>query len=52
MNATMDAGYAPPAVLQHQEVEPLEEYMVSIDSLEKISGIELFEGLYGTWENE
>lgn len=23
MNATMDAGYAPPAVLQHQEVEPL-----------------------------
>jgi len=38
---------------QHQDsYGPLEEYMVSIDSLEKISGIELFEGLYGTWENE
>lgn len=30
----------------------LEEYMISVDSLEKISGIELFEGLYGNWENE
>ncbi len=38
---------------QHQQsFGPLEEYIVSIDSLEKISGIELFEGQYGNWENE
>lgn len=38
---------------QHQQsFGPLEEYVVSVDSLEIISGIELFEGLYGSWENE
>lgn len=38
---------------QHQHsFGPLDEYIISVDSLEKISGIELFEGLYGNWENE
>ncbi|MDZ4748496.1 MAG: DNA/RNA non-specific endonuclease [Saprospiraceae bacterium] len=38
---------------QHQHsFGPLEDYIVSVDSLEKISGIDLFEGLYGSWENE
>lgn len=30
----------------------LSDYVVSIDSLEKISGIDLFEGQYGSWDKE
>lgn len=38
---------------QHQDTYgPLDQYIVSVDSLEKISGIELFEGLYGSWDDE
>jgi endonuclease G len=30
----------------------IDDYVVSIDSLEKISGIDLFEGQYGSWDKE
>lgn len=30
----------------------LDDYVISIDSLEKISGIDLFEGQYGNWDKE
>lgn len=30
----------------------LDDYMVSIDSLERLSGIDLFEGRYGDWDKE
>jgi endonuclease G len=31
---------------------PLEQYIVSLDSLEKATGLELFENLYGDWDSE
>jgi endonuclease G len=37
---------------QQQAYGPLADYIVSVDSLEKATGIELFEGLYGNWDDE
>lgn len=31
---------------------PLENFIVPIDSIEKLTGFDLFENLYGDWENE
>jgi endonuclease G len=31
---------------------PLSDYIISIDSLERLTGIELYENLYGSWEEE
>lgn len=37
---------------EQQAYGPLEDYIVSVDSLEKATGIELFEGRYGDWDEE
>ena len=36
----------------HEEYEKLEQYIVSIDSIEKASGIDLFSNLFGSWDKE
>lgn len=37
---------------EQQAFSVLGDYVVSIDSLEKLSGIDLFEGRYGNWDEE
>lgn len=37
---------------EQQTFSVLGDYVVSIDSLEKLSGIDLFEGRYGNWDEE
>lgn len=34
------------------EFRPLSEYIVPIDSIEKLTGIDLFSGLFGDWDTE